>query len=83
MAIRPQAVSLHRHHPEGSARNVWPGVVTSLQPSHDRIRVHVDGQPSVVAAVTPESAAAMRLSKGTNVWLSLKALDLHLYRGHR
>ena len=77
--VRPESVTLHLTHPEGSARNVWQGTVTSLQPSHDRIRVHVDGEPSVVAAVTPEAAADMRLAKGTIVWLSLKSLDLQTF----
>jgi molybdate transport system ATP-binding protein len=79
--VRPESVTLHRVHPEGSARNVWQGIVSSLQPSHDRIRVFVDGQPSVVAAVTPEAAAEMRLAKGSQVWLSLKSLDLRVYPG--
>ncbi len=77
--VRPESVTLHLTRPEGSARNVWQGIVTSLQPSHDRIRVHVDGEPSVIAAITPEAAADMRLARGTGVWLSLKSLDLHTF----
>ena len=77
--VRPESVTLHLAHPEGSARNVWHGMVTSLQPSHDRIRVHIEGAPSVVVAVTPGAAADMRLAKGSRVWLSLKSLDLHTY----
>lgn len=77
--VRPESVTLHLSRPEGSARNVWQGIVTSIQPSHDRIRVHVDGEPSVVAALTPEAAAEMRLAKGGNVWLSLKSLDLQTF----
>jgi hypothetical protein len=37
----------------------------------------------VIAAVTPEAAAQMRLAKGTAVWLSLKSLDLNVYGGRR
>jgi len=77
--VRPESVTLHLNRPEGSARNVWQGNVISLQPSHDRIRVHIEGEPSVVAAVTPEAAADMRLAKGTSVWLSLKSLDVQTY----
>ncbi len=72
-------MTLHRHRPEGSARNVWPGTVASLQPSHDRVRVLVDGEPGVVAAVTPGAVAELGLSKGTPVWMSLKAVDLDVY----
>jgi hypothetical protein len=41
--------------------------------------VHADGEPSVVAAVTPSAAADMRLAMGTVVWLSLKSLDLQTF----
>jgi molybdate transport system ATP-binding protein len=77
--VRPEAVTLHLQHPEGSARNVWQGVVASLQRSHDRVRVLVDGQPPVIAAVTPSAVAELGLVKGTGVWLSLKAVDVDVY----
>ena len=44
VAVRPQAVSLHRHRPEGSARNVWPVVVATSIVQHDRVRVRLDGE---------------------------------------
>lgn len=77
--LRPEAISLHRSAPEGSARNVWRGVVSSLQPSHDRVRVLVDAEPSVVATVTPAAVAELSLGKGSPVWLSLKAVDFEVY----
>jgi len=77
--LRPESISLHRAQPEGSARNMWRGVITSLQPSHDRVRVLVDAQPSVIATVTPGSIAELGLSKGSPVWLSLKAVDIDAY----
>ncbi len=77
--VRPESVTLHRHRPEGSARNSWAGVVSSLQPSHDRVRVHVQGSPSVVAAVTPAAVADLGLGRGVDVWLSVKALDIDVY----
>jgi molybdate transport system ATP-binding protein len=77
--IRPEAVTIHRQHPEGSARNVWQGTITGLQPAHDRVRVLVDGQPPVIAAVTPSSVAELSLVKGSQVWLSVKAVDVDVY----
>ncbi len=77
--LRPESISLHRDQPEGSARNVWQGVITSIQPSHDRVRVLVDGQPSVIATVTPSAIAELDLSKGSSVWMSLKAVDVSAY----
>jgi molybdate transport system ATP-binding protein len=77
--VRPEAVTLHRHEPEGSARNAWSGQVAALQPSSDRVRVLVDGEPSVIAAVTPAAVAELGLTRGTSVWMSLKAVDVDVY----
>jgi len=77
--VRPEAVTLHRHEPEGSARNAWPGQVAALQPSSDRVRVLVDAAPSVIAAVTPAAVAELGLTRGTSVWMSLKAVDVDVY----
>lgn len=78
--VRPEAVTVHRSRPEGSARNVWPGTVVALQPSHDRVRVIIEGHPGVTAVVTPAAVAEMELGKGAPVWMSLKAVDLAVYR---
>ncbi|MDQ2754742.1 MAG: ABC transporter ATP-binding protein, partial [Actinomycetota bacterium] len=51
VAIRPNAVALHRHRPEGSARNVWPGRVGELYLTGDRARVRIEGPVSLVAEV--------------------------------
>ncbi len=77
--IRPEAVTLHRHAPEGSARNAWPGTVTGLQSRQDRVRVQVDGVPPIVATVTPDAVASLGLAPGVEVWVSIKAVDLDAY----
>ncbi len=77
--IRPESITVHRHEPEGSARNTWPGTVSAITPMLDRVRVHVEGRPSLVATVTPDAVADLRLSPGASVWLSLKAVDLDVY----
>lgn len=77
--LRPSSITVHRQPPEGSARNAWPGTVISLQPSHDRVLVGVDGSPSVSAAVTPGAIAELGLSVGTEVWLSVKAVEVDAY----
>lgn len=79
--IRPESVTLHRHQPEGSARNVWQGTVRSLQPMHDRVRVLIDGRPPVIATVTPSALAELGLLAGAPVWVSVKAVEVRGYRG--
>ena len=77
--VRPEAITLHRHEPEGSARNAWRGTVTSLQPQQDRVRVLIEGAPSMIATVTPAAVAELGLTRGADVWLSLKAVDVDVY----
>ncbi len=79
VAVRPSAISLHAAEPEGSARNVWRGVVDGVEPIGDRVRVTVTGDPTVIVDVTPGAVADLRLSRGTGLWLSAKATELDVY----
>ena len=79
VAFRPNAVTLHRRRPEGSARNVWPGQVGELHPAGDRARVRVAGPLPFVAEVTAEAVAELALADGGEVWASVKATDVDAY----
>jgi molybdate transport system ATP-binding protein len=78
-AVHPRAVALHRRPPDGSPRNVWPGVVDGLDALGDRVRVHVSGPAAVVAEVTPAAVAALDLASGGEVWVSFKATEVEVY----
>ena len=77
--VHPRAVTLHRHRPEGSARNAWPGDAAGLHLEGGRVRVQVDGSPSIVAELTPAGAADLRLAEGGPVWVSVKATEIDVY----
>ncbi|MDO8732192.1 MAG: ABC transporter ATP-binding protein [Actinomycetota bacterium] len=77
--IRPESVAIHLEQPQGSARNVWRGVVTLIQPWEDRIRVHVLAEPPMIATITPGALAELALRPGSEVWLSAKAVDIRTY----
>lgn len=77
--IRPEAITISRSRPEGSARNAWAGTVKALESGHERVRVHVDGMPGVVATVTPSAIADLRIGPGSEVWLSVKAVEIDAY----
>jgi molybdate transport system ATP-binding protein len=80
VAVRPSAVVLHTSRPEHtSARNVWPGAVTGLEPLADRVRVEVAGAPGALVDVTPDAVADLRLAEGRSVWLSVKATEVDVY----
>jgi molybdate transport system ATP-binding protein len=78
-AFRPNAVTLHRSPPEGSARNVWRGRVAELHPAGDRARVRIVGDVPLVAEVTAASVAELALADGGQVWASVKATDIDVY----
>jgi molybdate transport system ATP-binding protein len=76
--VRPADVSLFRARPEGSARNVVRGVVGSLAPEGERVRVRVESLPPLVSEVTRGSAVRLGLSEGTPIWASFKAVEVQL-----
>jgi len=78
-AFRPNAVTLHRRRPEGSARNVWPGQAGELYPSGDRARIRICGPVPLVAEVTAAAVAELHLADGGEVWASVKATDIDAY----
>ena len=78
-AIRPNAISLHRHPPEGSPRNVWAGEVGELYLAGDRARVQILGAVPLIAEVTPAAVADLRLADRGAIWASVKATDVDTY----
>ena len=79
--IRPAAVALHRHRPDGTPRNVWAGTIESIDAGPDRARVQIAGPVPIVAEVTPAAVTALGLVPGAAVWAAVKATDVAVYRG--
>jgi molybdate transport system ATP-binding protein len=65
--IDPNAISLFRARPEGSARNCWQSVVADVDRAPDRVRVHFAAPLELVADVTPAAAAELALAPGMGV----------------
>lgn len=77
--IAPSAVSLHRHEPEGSARNTWSLQIASLTLQGQSARVGLVGELPLTAEVTLESVTALGLQVGQQVWAAVKATEVHTY----
>jgi len=77
--IHPNAVSLHRIEPEGSARNRWHERITGFDLLGDRVRVRLDGEVPLVAEVTPAAVAEMALAEGDTLWATVKATEVTAY----
>ncbi|MCT2587655.1 ABC transporter ATP-binding protein [Actinophytocola sp. S1-96] len=79
IAFSPTAVSLHRDVPEGSPRNAWPVTVADIEQHAHTVRVRLDGDPPVLADVTPAVIAELGLSPGARVWATVKATEAAVY----
>lgn len=79
VAIRPEAISVHAHPPEGSARNVWEGNIRSIEARGDLVRIELGTIPPLSCVVTPAAVADLGLYEGSTVWASVKATDLDAY----
>ncbi|MDQ6692087.1 MAG: ABC transporter ATP-binding protein [Candidatus Dormibacteraeota bacterium] len=77
--VHPRSVSLYADRPQGSPRNVWRGLVTSVDSFGDRTRVRIEGPVTVVAEVTSAAIADLRLAGGEEVWVSFKASEVDVY----
>jgi molybdate transport system ATP-binding protein len=77
--VAPSAVVLHQAAPAGTARNVWPGVISAMERMGDRVRVRVDGELPIVAEVTAEAVAALALQNHARVWAAVKATEIAVY----
>ncbi len=78
--VRPVDVTLWLEQPDGSARNVVRGPVTSVAIEGDRARVRVGSAPPLFAELTVGSLERLDLRPGVEVWASVKAVEIELLR---
>ncbi|GAY13430.1 sulfate/molybdate ABC transporter ATP-binding protein [Mycobacterium sp. shizuoka-1] len=83
----PAAVAVYRDLPHGSPRNSIRVRVAELDADGARVRVRgteqSDGAPGLAADITAESAAALRLAIGEQVWFTVKAQEVGLHPAAR
>jgi molybdopterin-binding protein len=77
--IRPEDITLILSRPSSSARNVFPGQITSMIPSGPLMRITLDcGGFSLIALITKMSADDLKLRIGTTVYASFKVTAIHV-----
>jgi molybdate transport system ATP-binding protein len=77
--VHPRSVALFRSRPDGTPRNVWEGRASDLDLHGDRVRVRLEGAPSIVAEVTPAAVRELGLDRGDTVWIGVKATEVDVY----
>lgn len=80
--IPPESVVLETTDPSAtsSARNVFPGRIASVTPGGPFLKLRLDCGFSLVAHVTHDSFAALKLAEGKDVFASFKATAIHVFR---
>jgi molybdate transport system ATP-binding protein len=78
--IHPRAVALYLSKPHGTPRNVWKGRAEELELLGERVRVRINGPVPLVAEVTPSAVHDLHLASGAEVWVSVKATEISVYR---
>jgi molybdate transport system ATP-binding protein len=78
-SFRPSAVTVHPTPPYASARNVWPGRIAGVTPHGDVVRLHIDGPVPLVADITQQAMADLRLGQGQPMWAAVKAVEVAAY----
>nr|WP_236543745.1 ABC transporter ATP-binding protein [Spiractinospora alimapuensis] len=79
VSFPPSAVALFRAKPEGSPRNTWRVTVDGVESFGDHVRVHLRGQITLIAEITPAALADLRLTTGDEVWACVKATEITTY----
>ncbi|HEY5890963.1 MAG TPA: ABC transporter ATP-binding protein [Acidimicrobiia bacterium] len=75
--LRPASVSVHRSPPEGSPRNTWQTRVDRIELMGERARL-LTGEPlALTVEITRAAVEALTLHTGEEVWLSVKATEIH------
>jgi molybdate transport system ATP-binding protein len=77
--IAPAAVSVDRQRPEGTAQNTWPGQISAVDLMGDRVRVRIEGKPSITAEVPPAAVDALKLDDGGELWASVSPDAITVY----
>lgn len=76
-AFRPSAVSIFREPPGGSPRNQLRAEITEVHAHGGVVRVRAG---DFRADITPSAAAGLRLTRGDDVVLAVKATEVTVYR---
>ena len=82
IGIRAGDILLASHKPEGlSARNVFPGIITSLQQREAMVVAHVDCGANLEVHMTPAAADSLQLRVDGTAWLVVKTYSCQLMQG--
>ncbi len=77
--INPARVAVSRQQPQADERNTWPGQVKAVDLMGDRVRVRIEGKPTITAEVSPAAVDQLKLDDGGRLWASVHPRDITVY----
>jgi len=77
--IAPAAVPVSRQRPDGPSQNTWPGQISAVDLMGDRVRVRIDGAPTITAEVPPAAVDELKLDDGGQLWASVSPAAITVY----
>ena len=78
-SIRPEDILVSRLPIESSARNSFQGKIKAISDTGTIVRITVDTGVPFIAAITRRSFQDMDLRLGMDVYLTFKAMDVHVF----
>lgn len=81
IAVQPWEVALAESHPDGPARNTLRGPIVQIASVGNAVRVTVGSAPPIVAEITVDSAARLRLERGRPAVATWEAAATRLLPG--
>jgi molybdate transport system ATP-binding protein len=77
--IAPSAVSVSRQRPGDQQENTWPGQISAVDLMGDRVRVRIDGAPTITAEVAPAAVDELKLDDAGELWACVSPADITTY----
>jgi molybdate transport system ATP-binding protein len=78
VTIHPTAIAVHATRPGGSPRNAWRTTVERVEQLGNRVRLRTGPPLPLTVEVTDASRVELGLSPGAEVWLAVKATEVHV-----
>jgi molybdate transport system ATP-binding protein len=78
-SIAPAAVQVSRQRPGETEHNTWPGQISAVDLMGDRVRVRIDGTPTITAEVPPAAVDKLKLDDGGQLWASVNPAAITVY----
>jgi len=76
MIIKSEDITISKSRSETSARNLFKGIITDIEPARLGVEISVDIGSNLAVMITRNSMEKMKLKPGVDVWINFKATSV-------